>query len=192
MRTKSVWAPSSRASTDWSPNIEACCKKASQRMHFSQRAETVPIGQEDPSPLLQTSVQSAMLYNLLWQLHESRHGVTGQGSKDDSKDGGDSHSQTEHHHVHGKAAAKELHWLLSDTHRPQAPVGHSSSSGSCRTLIVRWTTCCPFKPPPRCDSSQRLGCFRTRINRLRDFPANRSQTAPTHRCASSPCVCVCV
>ena len=48
---------------DWSPNIEACCKKANQRMYFLRKLKQFKVDKKILARFYQTIIQSAMLYN---------------------------------------------------------------------------------------------------------------------------------
>ena len=48
---------------DWSPNTEACCKKANQHMYFLRKLKQFKVDKNILVCFYQTIIQSAMLYN---------------------------------------------------------------------------------------------------------------------------------
>ena len=61
---------------DWSPNIEACCKKANQRMYFLRKLKQFKVDKNILVRFYQTIIQSAMFYNQVCYLGNSKKADT--------------------------------------------------------------------------------------------------------------------
>ena len=61
---------------DGSPNIEACCKKANQRMYFLRKLKQFKVDKNIFVRFYQTIIQSAMLYNQVCYFGNSKKADT--------------------------------------------------------------------------------------------------------------------
>ena len=134
---------------DWSPNIEACCKKANQRMYFLRKLKQFKVDKNILVCFYQTIIQSAMLYNQVCYFGNSKKADTERLDKVARTAakivGAETATPST---IYGSVAVKRLHRILSDA---QHPLNHVLSSQVSRRA-----------------SSQRLRCFRARTSRFRD------------------------
>ena len=134
---------------DWSPNIEACCKKANQRMYFLRKLKQFKVDKNILVCFYQTIIQSAMLYNQVCYFGNSGKADTERLDKVARTAakivGAETATPST---IYGSVAVKRLHRILSDAHHP---LNHVLSSQVSRRA-----------------SSQRLRCFRARTSRFRD------------------------
>ena len=133
---------------DWSSNIEACCKKANQRMYFHRKMKQFQVDKK--SWLASTRrciIQSAMLCNQVCYFDNSKKADTERLDKVARTAAKIVRAETATPStMYGSVAVKKLHRILWDN---QHPLNYALS----------------FQASKR-DISQRLRCFRTRTSRI--------------------------
>ena len=104
---------------DWSPNIEACCKKANQRMYFLRKLKQFKVDKNILVCFYQTIIQSAMLYNQVCYFGNSKKADTerlDKAARTAAKIVGAETATPST--IYGSVAVKRLHRILSDAHHP--------------------------------------------------------------------------
>ena len=111
---------------DWSPNIEACCKKANQRMYFVRKLKQFKVDKNILVCFYQTIIQSAMLYNQVCYFGNSKKADTerlDKAARTAAKIVGAETATPST--IYRSVAVKRLHRFLSDT---QHQLNHVLSS----------------------------------------------------------------
>ena len=129
---------------EWTPNIEACCKKASQRLFFLRKLRQFRVNSTILNLFFQSTVLSMLLYNQLCFFGSAKKADLEQMDKiikaASAVIGHDVTPLADYYH---QASAKKAHAILDDCHHPLHPAlsvcAPRRDSGRWRSMRCRTT-----------------------------------------------------